>query len=254
MHVFLSPHFDDVVFSCGGTVHQLRQNEEPVCMITVMGGLIPDNPFDSPILRELHQRWNTAQNPVIARREEDQAAAKVLGAQWLHLDLPDCVYRAAEDGSALYPHEQSLFAHVHPDDRAPLILASLQIPQLDAAEKLYIPMGIGNHVDHQIVRDWGLMLRQKYPHVALRLYEEYPYMRQAGAVDEARKALSLDLFPFDVVLTEADVDARIHASACYASQMTTFWQDTAQLAAETRQILNQTGQGVPVERCWQPEF
>ena len=38
-HVIISPHFDDGVFSCGGTASQLTAAGHSVLVITMMGGL-----------------------------------------------------------------------------------------------------------------------------------------------------------------------------------------------------------------------
>ena len=155
LHVIISPHFDDGVFSCGGTASELTAAGHAVLVITMMGGLFHGELPDTPILADLHQRWRAGDDPLRQRQIEDEQASQTLGVDFMHVPLPDCVYRLAGD-LALYPSEESLFADVHPADYAPRLLKGIQIPELETATRIYLPLGVGHHVDHQIVRDWGL--------------------------------------------------------------------------------------------------
>jgi LmbE family N-acetylglucosaminyl deacetylase len=243
-HLFISPHLDDAVLSCGGTIHQLVQRGDSVTVLTVMAGDPPDPPPDTPIVRDLHQRWQAGYSPVEARRQEDIAALKLLGANFHHLDIPDCVNRVA-DGVALYPDEDSLWTHVQPDDPAKTALQSLDLPP-DAT--LYFPLGVGEHVDHLLLRDWALSLD---PQLARMAYAEYPYSQQPGSVAAAlAQAGSHRLQAQTRVLSEANVQAKIDAVACYASQISTFWADLDAMAAEVRRALAEAGHGTAMEEFW----
>ena len=98
-HVLLSPHFDDVVFSCGALVAQWARSGQRVAIVTICAGLPPAGPLSAYASR-LHQRWNPAglampAQLVAQRRAEDLRAADLLGAMAVHLTLPDCIYRVA---------------------------------------------------------------------------------------------------------------------------------------------------------------
>ncbi len=250
MHLFLSPHLDDAVLSCGGTIHRLTQQEESVIILTVMAGDPPSPLPQSPIIQDLHQRWEAGYNPIATRRAEDENAAKRLGARPIHMPIPDCVYRTI-DVLTLYPSEESLFGEPHPADGAPIIL--IETPLIFAAEItcLYAPMGVGRHVDHQIVHDWALALGKANPHLSLKLYEEYPYTRDKMAVTQARRLVAAELHPKIVTLYEENVTAKIEAISCYTSQITTFWNSITAMEQEVRQLLTQTGEHTPAERYWQ---
>lgn len=253
MHLFLSPHLDDAVFSCGGTIHQLTARGEPVTVLTIMAGDPPDPLPDTPIVADLHRRWQAGYNPVIARRAEDQAACQLLDAGFIHLPIGDCVYRTAQRGNetlALYPDEDSLWGDIHPDDPAPAALRAAAVP---IPASLYVPLGGRHHVDHRIVRDWGLWLGRQYPAAALFLYEEYPY--ESDATMELERALvfyeSRNLSQMSRQLGEADVAARLGAMACYQSQISTFWDSVAQMEASTRKFMYAAANGGYAERFWQ---
>lgn len=245
-HLFLSPHIDDVVFSCGGFVHQLTQRGEEVIVLTVTAGDPPTPLPDSPIVRELHERWNRGENPYIARRIEDENACRAVGAQVVHLALNDCIYRTIK-GEALYP--TGVFGDVHPDDPQSRILAQTPCPII-GVDVLYIPLGVGHHVDHQIVRDWGAQLAAQGVGREVIFYEEYPYIRVDGAVEKALEFFGPQNWTVDTVtMAEADVAAKIDASQQYESQISSFWADADALAAEIREIMTRFG-GAPVERYW----
>ena len=258
MHVFLSPHFDDVVLSCGATIHQLGRRGESVTVVTVMGqNPYPDHIPDTPIVRDLHTRWRSGSDPVSVRILEDETAIRHLGAAVAVMTLwPDCVYRVSADGQPVYPSEESLFGALHPNDPALHDLQTVSLPNLENMTTLYAPLGAGHHVDHQIVRDWALRLAKINSSVALKLYEEYPYTIDNQAV---RRALAFyETCEPPLVLTasltyadEADVVAKIQAIACYESQMSTFWDNLDTMEQETRDHMRQAGTGHAAERCWQ---
>lgn len=243
-HLFISPHLDDAVLSCGGTIHQLVQRGDSVSVLTVMAGDPPDPLPDTPIVRDLHQRWQAGFSPVVARRQEDIAALTRLGASYRHLDIADCVYRQYE-GVALYPSEESLWRQVHPDDPAFTALDQLSIP---ADATVYFPLGVGEHVDHLLLRDWALRLG---PQLARMAYAEYPYSQQAGSVEAALKAIQPQMLHTEPrPLNDADIQAKIDAIACYTSQISTFWADQDAMAADVRRALAEAGNGVPMEAFW----
>ena len=176
-HLFISPHLDDAVLSCGGTIHQLTARGDNVTVMTIMAGDPPEPIPETPIIKELHQRWRTRYNPVKQRRQEDRLALEHLGAEHEHCVLQDCVYRfgwAAGEKVALYPSEESLWHHVHPEDPTLAFLQTVEVPR---DINLYFPLGVGGHVDHLIVRDWGLLLANDRQ-LALNWYAEYPYSQQ----------------------------------------------------------------------------
>ena len=87
--VFLSPHLDDVVLSCGGLIYQLAQAGWVAQMITIFAGDPPPGRL-TPFAHSLHDRW--AAEPA-ARRDEDVYALRMLGAEAIHWPYPDAVYR-----------------------------------------------------------------------------------------------------------------------------------------------------------------
>lgn len=226
--LFLSPHYDDAVYSCGGTIYELAQKGEKVQILTIMAG-VPTLPLpETPILKSLRERWDLGDDEVLKRRKEDETAAKIVGAKTRYLNIPDCIYRLHE-GQALYPTEEALWGAVHPNDPAHGVLETLDFGD---ASLIYAPLGVGRHVDHQLVRDWALKLQAEGREI--RFYQDYPYMQKREAIDEALSHFG-KMQVYAMPLSEAAMQAKIAAMAAYVSQISTFWENEVVLASEVRQ-------------------
>jgi len=120
--VYLSPHLDDAVLSCGGLIAAQVRLGHPVLILTVCAGDPPAGEL-TPLARVLHERWQTGLQTAAVRRAEDLAACARLGAAARHLDLPDCIYRRSpKTGFPVISANEDLFAPIHPDE-IPLVAA-----------------------------------------------------------------------------------------------------------------------------------
>jgi LmbE family N-acetylglucosaminyl deacetylase len=242
-HVFLAPHLDDTTLSCGGRMHQLAQAGETVQVVVIMAGDPPDPLPESPLIRELHDRWKAGNAPIHARRQEERQAAARLGATVTFMDLPDCVYRTRPDGTVLYPAgDDDLFGPVKPDDPARVILQGTPHP---AAQTLYVPLGVGGHVDHILVRQWAETSAE-----SIIYYEDYPYAEQAAAITDVIESRAGRLQPEVITLTDDDFTAKWQAVAEYHSQISTFWPGIKQMRSRLYRYMTQTGNGTLAERYW----
>lgn len=250
-HVFISPHFDDVVLSCGGTIAKLERDGHPVTVVTTMGASHISKFPESPILADLHQRWQAGCHPLRMRRDEDLAALRSLGVECRHLPLADCVYRQVA-GLPLYPTEGSLFDRIHPEDYAGEYLNRTSILDLKRPQIAYLPLAVGHHVDHQIIHEWGLRLAaKKQVNLCWRFYAEFPYSNAREAIADAMRRIGIQFRELRVELDEADVRAKVSAIACYRSQISTFWNDLEHMEADARRSMTDIGTGKFIERYWE---
>jgi LmbE family N-acetylglucosaminyl deacetylase len=253
MLVCLSPHFDDAVYSLGAMLAQAKAQGEDVHVITIMAGEPTQLP-DSPIVADLHARWQTGASPVKARLTEDQTALQHLGVTKHYLTIPDCIYRTDDACNALYADETSLFGGIHPADSAPTQLRALDlqtilgVPLSDCT--LYAPLAVGDHVDHHVVRQWALSLADEAH--ALYLYADFPYIRESEALDKALQAITITLKDAPHFVTEQAILRKVEAATKYASQLSTFWEDEADLKQDILTIFQApTSAHAPyVEKCW----
>lgn len=254
-HLFLSPHLDDAVLSCGGQIHSLASKGHTVVVYTVMAGKPPRMLPDSPILADLHNRWGIGPFPVHERRWEDIKALRSLNSVARHGAIPDCVYRLTYkpggEPEALYPDEDALWGAIHPADTAPMLLDAMPLPYGEA-DVLHVPLGAGGHVDHRLVRNWGRSLSRSYVGIEIRYYEEYPYNARHGEVQKALEAFAPQtLEPVLHLLDDTALEAKRNAIGCYESQISTFWKDMDDMARAVREDAEYIGGGQPAEREWQ---
>ncbi len=209
--IYLSPHFDDAVFSCGGLIYEQSRQGHQVEIWTIFAGDAPSGPL-SPLALRCHVDWGIpdVHDLVAARREEDLAAAAIVGAEATHFSLPDCIYRRSADGEPLYPDE--VFIPIHPydqglDDDVASVLATELAPQ----DVMVAPLAIGDHVDHRLVRLAAERLERP-----LRYYADIPYVFQhPEMLRPATQGMESDLYP----VSEAGLRAWISGAAAYQSQM-----------------------------------
>lgn len=248
-HLYLSPHFDDAVYSCGGLIHRQTRAGERVRVLTLCAGAPPAGPL-SAFAETLHRRWAvTAAAVRAARQAEDAAALRLLGAEAAYLEIPDCIYRRhPESGAPLYASEEALFGPVAPAEAALVDVIAGQVAQAlaGADTQVYAPLGIGRHVDHQLAR---LAAERRPLGRPLRYYEDYPY---AARVPEtpAWEGLAQALQPVPAEFAEADFEAYGRAVAAYTSQLSTFWPDEPALWAALRQFCTRLGAGRLALRLW----
>lgn len=182
--VFLSPHFDDAVLSCGGAISQLNK-EGPILVVTVFGG------------------GGEKYFKVKRRIEEEIMASKILKYDFEIWDFMDAVYRSPLNHFKLFRHRNF--------KNPPAFFKNL-VHAIKALEKsgeppiYYVPLGIGNHIDHQLTR---LAALQALPKNKICFYEDIPY------------SFEKSFFCDDLILQikpVVDWNKKVEAVSAYASQ------------------------------------
>jgi LmbE family N-acetylglucosaminyl deacetylase len=240
--IYLSPHLDDAALSCGGQIFSLANAGRAVLIVNVMAG-DPSMKEISSFAQSLHERWDLKQNTPKRRRAEDAYAARILRADSEYWAIPDCIYRVnSETGAALYSSEESLFGEVNDIEDALVDQLAACIQKLPPHRSLVTPLGVGNHVDHQITRRAAEQAQMD----RLFYYEEYPYAANQSAVEAVFREDGAIWRSTIVPLSEAAVEAKIEAVAAYKSQLSTFFEDRADLEKAIRQQVEEVGG----ERIW----
>ncbi|MEA2150703.1 MAG: hypothetical protein QOD69_2533 [Solirubrobacteraceae bacterium] len=201
----VSPHLDDAVLSSGATIAAAR-TEVVVC--TVFAGL-PEPPLSAPA-REFHAVCGLGDDAVAARRAEDRAALALLGAQALHWDLLDGIYRRRGAGwliEQLGSHLDAATAF-EPELADAIASALRELVRSLRPSAVWTCAAIGDHVDHRAVLA-ASRAACAAEGVALHLWEDLPYAigRPAPPIGEA------------LVAEPADLAAKLDAIGCYRSQL-----------------------------------
>lgn len=251
-YVYLSPHLDDAVLSCGGTIYAQTAAGGHAAVVTFFTAS-PVDETATPFSLELKVRWGNVTDSVAMRRTEDLAAVAELGARAVHLDFLDCVYRHDPLTAApYYVTRDDIFGDVHPAEAEwpPLGLAALQAAvEFTPGTVIYAPLTVGHHVDHILVH--GVARALQGAGYDVRYYTDYPYARDTAKIAEAlarcgHPAARAEYVPFG----DAAMEAKVAAVGCYASQLSTFWPDQATMRAALQQFARVGGGEGYAEAYW----
>lgn len=222
-HIYLSPHFDDAALSCGGAIARHGRVGEATVVVTLFGGK-PDYRRLSPFARSIHARPDAGADPIDARLTEEHEALAILGAQSQTYPYLDCIYRQDASGKRwLYDSEEAIFGPVDTADDGLVDKLGRDLMALAATPdscRIYAPLAIGNHVDHQIAH-----LSARRLHDAgytTFFYEDYPYVvRDPANLEEtlARWDERSQWQPEIIALDDTDLQRKAAAICAYRSQL-----------------------------------
>jgi LmbE family N-acetylglucosaminyl deacetylase len=255
--VYISPHLDDAVLSCGGAIHQQTTCGDRVQVLTPFAGEFVGDGLSS-FAQVQHQQWGYPPKPMFLRRAEDRAALGLLDAEAQHLDYLDAVYRAGPDGEWLYPDLQSLWEDVHPADPLAQTASSGLADRLAALlpskheATVYAPLGVGRHVDHQIVHTAARRLLTLGYQMAF--YEDYPYAESPGATDAAVVAVGAEPWRMEAIpLSPEDLAAKVSAIDYYRTQLSSLFDGAQAMPNRVWTFAASRSPRLPLaERLWWP--
>ncbi len=231
--VYLSPHLDDAVLSCGASIRSHTQAGRSVLVTTIFAGS-PSRLDISPLAAELHALWGGFADPMAVRRREDRKANRLLGARCCHLNYLDAIYR--HDGTTfLYGRNEDLFGSLHHSDLELPTRVADSILEICSPRKpeVFVPLGVGNHVDHQLLRETALILRGRFREIVF--YEDYPYVEVPGSLTQALTGVCLDSWTSRIQgFDEECMTAKIDAIATYASQIRLLFECAEMMARRVR--------------------
>lgn len=152
--LYISPHLDDVVFSCSGKILHDVANGCDVTIATLFSS-------GSKMVSEEYA----------ARKAEDKKAAEILGARCVWMDFLDAPFR-----SSFYNSFRRIILERDISDNPEYVtLLRKAIKDLAVslgAEEIYAPLGIGTHIDHRLVFEAASGLSG----LSVTYYEERPYV------------------------------------------------------------------------------
>ena len=222
-HLFLSPHYDDIALSAGATVHRLAElGRQPETLIVFGSEPDPDIVL-SPFASAMHEGWGLAASEVIAsRRAEEDHAAGAIGATVRLLPFHDAIYRGHS-----YLSDDDLFGPPAAAEQGlpEKIIAALGLPDVPTdAVRIYAPLGIGGHVDHQLV--FTAASRLAATGWDVWFYEDIPYALRNGARERRLAEIgpehSMQLR--GKVSSGTHLDARLDGILSYPSQLETIFR------------------------------
>lgn len=217
-HLFLSPHYDDIALSIGGTA-KLISSAGRSAEIALIFGDHPDTALPlTQFALDLHTEWGLDADQVIAgRRAEEAAASRILGARDRFLPFRDAIYRGEN-----YTSNTQLFG-VPADEEAGLPGQIIDSLLLDSNRKsdtrIYAPLAVGFHVDHQQAFRAGQQLAAEGWEVWF--YEDLPYAIKTGSRETRLAKIPFPMTVAARVNVYFQWSAKIDAILSYPSQLTT---------------------------------
>ncbi len=235
--LFISPHLDDVAFSCGGLAALLSDAGWQTILATVFTrSIVPAQGF--ALKCQLDKGLPADADYMALRRQEDLRAAALLGFTALHwLDFPEAPHRG-------YTSAPALFNAILPADTiAQDVAAALaEIGSAKRVEMVLVPQGLGAHVDHQIVVQAAL---QTFPPDRLAFYRDTPY---AIRNPDSRPLAGVPTAPGTTLPIGDVLERKIAASAAYTSQIGFQFGGAAALAEAIGAFARREGDGLAAER------
>ncbi len=243
-YIYISPHLDDVTFSCSGTICTYKAQGLHVLVVTLFAG-DPQPPFP-PLARACHQLWQIPEGvpPYHMRKAEDERAMSALGVDYLWLNWLEVIYRAPDLSD--FSEINDYHADFHHD---PLFSTLCQwLVELHAAypsATIVVPLGVGGHRDHRMVFQAALDVLDR---ARLLFFEDFPYA--AYLPEEAvAVASSYDLAPLEVDISHC-LEQRIHAANFYQSQHAMLFYPPSSFREMIKEYAHRGEQHRFVERYW----
>lgn len=250
-HVFLSPHYDDIALSGGGTAATITSAGGRPEVALIFGDHPDPNESMTEFADTLHKQWGLDAAQVIAsRRAEEAIASLTLGTEAHFLPFRDAIYRGRR-----YLGDDQLFS-TPAEDEAQLPYQIIEAAGLGGESvRIYAPLAVGFHVDHQHAFRAGVLLAQRGNEVWF--YEDLPYGLLPGACDRRIEAIEGSLSPTVLIDISEQWEAKIDAIFAYPSQLSTIFQEyvnvgtsRAEVSAAMAAYAGQVGGSKLCERFW----
>jgi LmbE family N-acetylglucosaminyl deacetylase len=217
--VFLAPHYDDAVLSCGAAIAGTPRS----VVVTIFSG----GPSAGDPISPWDRRCGFAPGDDVGRTREceDEDALALLGARGLGLGFMPTPYRvSSRSGLARLARAATRLNLGKPaSSELQAAIAAKLAEELAAIEvaTCVIPLGV-SHADHLTTTDSALSLVQAFPAYQWVAYADLPYSAEsAEAFNAARTRISSAGFRLDaMVLTQhPDLSLKLRAVERYRSQL-----------------------------------
>ena len=243
LHVTLSPHYDDMPLSIGGAMAAAVRGGAGLLDIVVFGGPSANVRLHA-FAQNHHADWGVGPAGATVLREREQASAMAaLGGVTLRVPFSDAIYR-----NGYYTSNAELFGRVNPAESGlaadvaaetiRLLTSATRDRRIDGTHvRVYAPIGIGNHVDHQVLTLTGIALEDAgWP---VWFYEDLPYAFLPDRTERRLadlRAHNITLVPVASVPIDAVLPAKLDAVMAYTSQLDKVFTEYAGMGASREAI------------------
>lgn len=244
--VFLGPHFDDCVLSCGELINKYVKEGNTVKAVTFFTGF-PNSEELSNAAKQFHSNCFLEDDSMLFRKQEDFIALDSLMCDYEHLGYYECLYRKNETGEFLYPDLKNIYHLEAYDEQLIEEISNAIIKKFSNADIIFAPMGLGNHADHIIINKATVMARKKL-NCEIYFYEEVPYVcyyyknRKKSNWGKGMKSKIISI-------TKDEWETKVKTIKCYRSQLHILWKNEIQRMQQLKDLTFKYAQNHSV-RVW----
>ena len=234
--LFLSPHLDDVAFSCGGTVARLAAAGWRCVVATAFTRSMP-NPTGFALACQTDKGIPADVDYMAVRRAEDAEAAAALGAEAWWLDFPEAPHRG-------YGSAEELFAGMKPGDdiHESLTHRLEEFWEEVRPDWVFAPLGLGDHADHlQLIHSVCEFVSGD----DTIWYRDAPYAIRNPAAEPSAPVAGRSGFALPI---GGHLAAKLDACAAYRTQLGFQFGGEAAMRETLTRFARDEGDGEPAER------
>ncbi len=253
-HLFVSPHYDDIALSCGGTAALVSEAGKDAVVALLFGDHPDPTQPMTTFAEHMHAEWGMSADQVIAgRRAEEAASTRILGMRDVFLPFRDAIYRSDN-----YLNDDDLFGSPKGSD---LDLPERIVLALEAegfqpeGTRVYAPLASGFHVDHQLAFLPAVLLDRAGWEVWF--YEDLPYSLLPNRVADRVAGSEVRLEVAGIVDVSQVWTRKIDAIMAYPSQLKVIFEAYVGAGSSREEIdavmsaySREVGDGRNAERFW----
>lgn len=249
--LFISPHFDDAAFSCGGNIQKLVRSGHSVHLLTVFTK--SKKPFNSFAKEcQLSKGIPIEEDYLSLRAKENVNFAKFMGINnVVNLDFLEAPYRGYESSKSLFLSDETKESSLI-DELTEKIKSYVMRFKFD---QIYSAAALGNHIDHLLVRSATQKLYTSIVNseTSFYLYEDLPYaINSESFVDlETFK----ESYFVDIDISET-IEDKVKGILEYTSQIGFQFGDPKMVDIKVKtysKSLSSEDSDVYIERCYQAD-
>jgi len=214
--VYISPHLDDVILSCGEQICYMSRMGIEVLIVTIFAG--------QPLYGEYSDRADDFISVFLDTRtriKEDIFACECVAADHIHLDYLEALARKNDVGDLLYGSLDSVVGNIIDYDLQVLVpTLGEELARVLGEITVLIPAARSKHIDHKLAR----IASEQYLNV-IAYYDDSPFF--AGVeLSTSFNLLNLPEEEHIVKGSRLDLENKISAISKYASQLDFLFGDS----------------------------
>lgn len=223
-YIIIAPHLDDGTFSCGELIAKLINDGHDVSVAVIFSGMAPADEL-SDAAKQYHTTCFLGDDAGYVRQKEEIDACSVMRCTSIHLGYLEALYRKDTSGRNIYPNHSDI-TRLAGSDNEIISELSRKLPVfLEGYDKVIVPLALGDHVDHLVVRKAVTGIENITGR--LLFYEDIPYIFFVNGIVPEDKIQGMKPVLFDI--DRDHFRQKMNALMCYRSQIHVFWKTEAEM-------------------------